>query len=87
MKNLEELIEHHTHRITDDKHNEWEVIEVSDLKDIITQAVHQALDEAERKLIEEKKVQNLALSDSVFDAKESFKDKMKEVRHELKEKY
>ena len=41
MKDLQKLIENSTHQITDKNLNKWEVIEVSDLEDIM-QIYHQA---------------------------------------------
>lgn len=36
-KEIQELIKHHTHNITDENQNKWEVIEVSELTDILEQ--------------------------------------------------
>ena len=40
LKELREVIKHHTHHITDENNNKWEVIEVSDITDVLDNQLH-----------------------------------------------
>ncbi|WP_431129609.1 hypothetical protein [Flagellimonas flava] len=44
LQEIQSTIHNHTHNITDENQNKWEVIEVSDIKELVESAISSALE-------------------------------------------